>query len=109
MKAHKALSSERRGRLRKQERSNTKATSDGIELLRSAAGKDGLWPISEATAAGRRVRLLRDGKTIAITPRVDNQGRSVWRCRGYVSGELLPDRLADQKSGLSACGIGWRF
>jgi hypothetical protein len=50
-----------------------------------------------------------DGKTIAIAPRVDSQCCSVWRCRGYVSVELLPDRLADQKSGLSACGIGWRF
>src|SRR6266478_6688849 len=31
-----------------------------------------------------------DGKTIAIAPRVDSQCCSVWRCRGYVSGELLP-------------------
>src|SRR5260370_5095749 len=109
MKAHKALSSERRGRLRKQEQNHTKATSDGIELLRSAAGKDCLWPISETTAAGRRVRLLRDGKTIAIAPRVDKPMLQRWHCRGYVSGELLPDRLADQNSGLSAFRIGWSF
>jgi hypothetical protein len=78
---------------------------DKIQSLR----KDCLWPISEATAARRRVRLLMDGKTVAIAPRVDNQCRSVWRCCGYVLSELLPDGLADQKSGLSACGIGWRF
>jgi hypothetical protein len=27
---------------------HTEATPDGIELLRSAAGKDSLWPISDA-------------------------------------------------------------
>src|SRR5258707_12715240 len=68
----------RLGRLRTQEQNHTKARSNGIELLRSAAGKDCLWPISETTAAGRRVRLLRDGKTIAIAPRVDKPMLQRW-------------------------------
>ena len=66
-------------------------------------------PISEATAADRRARLLTDGKAIAITPRVDSRYCGVDFVADTLSMSFYPDRLADQKSDLSACGIGSRF
>jgi hypothetical protein len=57
----------------------------------------------------RRLNGRTDGKTIAIAPRIDSQCCSVLSLPRMGFRWALPDRPADQKSGLSACGIGWRF
>jgi hypothetical protein len=88
-------------------RTPRKHPSDRIETAQERRRK-GL-PVAYLRSYGHRVRLFRDGKTIAMLQELITNAVAFGVVADNVSREPRPDRLADQKSGLLACGIGSRF